>query len=184
VRIYHLNKSATYKIVQDTSVILAASRGGEFTAYLALRSSDTRGLTGIARWEQPCMTECLIVARAAVILCFAVMPAEIVFDAIEAELGRRGVALWRLLSEAIHYARRLKRQRHPNETVAVVGRREQLVGARNDGARRTIGESRWILTPSRVGPQNKERAHVRHMRFQLKRCSRIALWSRPRCSTS
>jgi hypothetical protein len=41
------------------------------------------------------MTEYLIAARAVVILwtSFAVMPAEIVFDAIEAELERRGVAL-------------------------------------------------------------------------------------------
>jgi hypothetical protein len=41
------------------------------------------------------MTEYLIAARAAVILwaSFAVMPAEIVFDAIGAESERRGVAL-------------------------------------------------------------------------------------------
>jgi hypothetical protein len=41
------------------------------------------------------MTEYLIAARAAVILwtSFVVMPAEIVFDAIEAELERRGVEL-------------------------------------------------------------------------------------------
>jgi hypothetical protein len=41
------------------------------------------------------MTGYLIAARAVVILWtgFAVMPAEIVFDAIEAELERRGVAL-------------------------------------------------------------------------------------------
>jgi hypothetical protein len=41
------------------------------------------------------MTEYLIAARAVVILwtSFAVMPAEIVFDTIEAELERRGVPL-------------------------------------------------------------------------------------------
>ena len=41
------------------------------------------------------MTEYLIAARAAIILCtsLAVMPAEIVFDAIEAELERRDVEL-------------------------------------------------------------------------------------------
>ena len=59
----------------------------------------------------------------------------------------------------------LKRQRHPNETTAAaVGRREQLVGARNDGAHRTFGEFRWIFASSRVGPQNKKRTDVRDMR--------------------
>ena len=40
------------------------------------------------------MTEYLVAARATIILWtnFAVMPAEILFDAIEAELERRGVA--------------------------------------------------------------------------------------------
>ena len=39
------------------------------------------------------MTDCLIAARAVIILwtILAVMPAEIVFDAIEAELERRDV---------------------------------------------------------------------------------------------
>jgi hypothetical protein len=45
------------------------------------------------------MIEYLVAARAAVIL-LAVMPSEILFDAIEAKLGRRGVEL-RLLSEPI-----------------------------------------------------------------------------------
>jgi hypothetical protein len=41
------------------------------------------------------MTQYLIAVRAVVILwtSLAVMPAEIVFDAIEVELGRRGVEL-------------------------------------------------------------------------------------------
>ena len=41
------------------------------------------------------MTDCLIAARAAIILWtnLAVMPAEIAFDAIEAELRRRGLEL-------------------------------------------------------------------------------------------
>ena len=45
------------------------------------------------------MTEYLIAARAAIILCtsLAMMPAEIVFDAIEAELDRRDVELSRPL---------------------------------------------------------------------------------------
>ena len=46
----------------------------------------------------------------------------------------------------------------------IVGRREQLVGARNDGAHRTFGEFRWIFASSRVGPQNKKRTDVRDMR--------------------
>ena len=41
------------------------------------------------------MTEYLIVSRAAIIVCtnLAVVPAEILFDAIETELERRGVEL-------------------------------------------------------------------------------------------
>jgi len=40
----------------------------------------------------PCMTEYLVAARAAIVLWTnPVMPAEILFDAIEAELERRGV---------------------------------------------------------------------------------------------
>jgi hypothetical protein len=46
-------------------------------------------------WNNGCMTEYLIAARAAIILWtnLVVMPAEIVFDVIEAELERRGVEL-------------------------------------------------------------------------------------------
>jgi hypothetical protein len=42
-----------------------------------------------------CMTNYLVAARAAIILWtnLAVMPAEIIFDAIEAELERHGVEL-------------------------------------------------------------------------------------------
>jgi hypothetical protein len=59
-----------------------------------------------------------LTARAVVNLwtSFAVMPAEIVSDTIEAELERRGVAEAPVRS--YYYARRLKRQRHPNETTA------------------------------------------------------------------
>jgi hypothetical protein len=62
------------------------------------------------------MTEYLIAARAAIILwtSLAVMPAEIVFDALEAELKRRG----RSLSEANRCASCLERHRHRNETAA------------------------------------------------------------------
>ena len=44
-------------------------------------------------WEECCMTDYLIATRAATILwtSLAVMPAEIFFHAIEAELRRRGV---------------------------------------------------------------------------------------------
>ena len=46
------------------------------------------------------MTEYLVATRAAIILWtnLAVMPVEIVFDAIEAELERRGVAVGHLAS--------------------------------------------------------------------------------------
>jgi hypothetical protein len=66
------------------------------------------------------MTEYLIAARAAIILwtSLAVMPAEIVFDAIEAEMERRGVEPWTLPSEAIRCASCLERHCHPNETAA------------------------------------------------------------------
>jgi hypothetical protein len=62
-------------------------------AYLVSRSNNTRELTDISHWEYPCMTEYLIATRVAIILWtgLAVIPAEIVFDAIEAELERRGV---------------------------------------------------------------------------------------------
>ncbi len=64
------------------------------------------------------MTEYLIAARAAIILwtSLAVMPAEIVFDAIEAELERRGVELQTLLSEAIRCANCLERHCYLNKT--------------------------------------------------------------------
>ncbi len=50
-------------------------------------------LTNISHGSSVCMTEYLVVARAVIILWtnLAVMPAEIVFDAIEAELERRGI---------------------------------------------------------------------------------------------
>jgi hypothetical protein len=50
-------------------------------------------LTNIAHGSSACMTEYLIAARAVIILWtnLAVVPAEMVFDAIEAELERRGV---------------------------------------------------------------------------------------------
>ena len=50
-------------------------------------------LTNISHGSSVCITEYLIAARAVVILWtnLAVMPAEIVFDAIEAELERRDV---------------------------------------------------------------------------------------------
>jgi hypothetical protein len=50
-------------------------------------------LTDISHWSGVRMTEYLIAARAVIVLWanLAVMPAEILFDAIEAELERRGV---------------------------------------------------------------------------------------------
>ena len=55
----------------------------------------TMELTNISLESGVCMTEYLIAARAVIILWtnLAVMPTEIVFDAIEAELERRGVEL-------------------------------------------------------------------------------------------
>ena len=55
----------------------------------------TMELTNIAHESSVCVTEYLIAARAVVILWtnLAVVPAEIVFDAIEAELERRGIEL-------------------------------------------------------------------------------------------
>lgn len=58
-------------------------------------SAYTMELTSISHGGSVCMTEYLIAARAAIILWtnLAVMPADIVFDAIETELERRGVEL-------------------------------------------------------------------------------------------
>ncbi len=65
------------------------------------------------------MIEYLVAARTAVILWtkLAVMPSEILFDAIEAELERRGVEL-RLLSEPIRCESSVERHCYPNETPA------------------------------------------------------------------
>ena len=66
------------------------------------------------------MTDYLVAARAAIILWtnLAVMPAEILFDAIEAELERRGGRLAAFLA------------------------RENNRGARNDKTYRTVTEAR------------------------------------------
>jgi hypothetical protein len=55
----------------------------------------TTELSGLSRGSSVRMTEYLIAVRAVMILWtnLAVMPAEIVFDAIEAEFERRGVEL-------------------------------------------------------------------------------------------
>jgi hypothetical protein len=55
-------------------------------------SANTAELVDIAPGVT-CMTEYLIVTRAAIVLWvnLAVMPVELVFDAIEAELERRGI---------------------------------------------------------------------------------------------
>jgi hypothetical protein len=95
VRINRLIKSAMYKIVQGTSGIPYSIRRGRNPLFTWRLSSNTRGRTGISHSEQPCMTGYLIATRAAIILwtSFVVMPAEIAFDAIAAELERRGVKL-------------------------------------------------------------------------------------------
>jgi hypothetical protein len=48
LRINHLSKSAMYKIVQSTSVILQHQEEAKSAAYLASRSSNARALTGIS----------------------------------------------------------------------------------------------------------------------------------------
>jgi hypothetical protein len=55
--------------------------------------SIRRELIDISHWEYSLHDRILVAARATIILRtnFAVMPAEILFDAIEAELERRGV---------------------------------------------------------------------------------------------
>jgi hypothetical protein len=74
------------------------------------------------------MTEYLIASRAAIIFwtSLAVVPAEILFDAIETELERRGVGF--LLGPA-------------------AGATEKD-GARNDKAHCTVTGSRWIVASS------------------------------------
>jgi hypothetical protein len=66
------------------------------------------------------MTDYLVAARAVIILWtnLAVMPAEVVFDAIEAELERRGIERYRVLSELICCASCLERHSYRNETAA------------------------------------------------------------------
>ena len=62
---------------------------------MVITRAYTMELTNISHGSSVCMTEYLIAAHAAIILWtnLAVMPAVIVFDAIEAELERRGVEL-------------------------------------------------------------------------------------------
>jgi hypothetical protein len=79
------------------------------------------------------MTEYLIAARAAIILwaSLAVMPAEIVFDAIEAELERRDVERQRPLPEDIHGASCLRLcERNCGGRLASFVARENNRGAR------------------------------------------------------
>jgi hypothetical protein len=63
--------------------------------WLSRARAYTMELTNISLGSSVCMTEYLIAARAVIILWtnLAVMPAEIVFDAIEAELDRHSVEL-------------------------------------------------------------------------------------------
>jgi hypothetical protein len=65
------------------------------TAFVVITRAHTMELTNIPHGGSVCMTEYLIAARAVIILWtnLAVMPAEIVFDAIEAELERGGTEL-------------------------------------------------------------------------------------------
>src|SRR5258707_11424411 len=75
----------------------------------------TMELTNISHGSSVCMTEYLVAARAAIILwtSLAVMPAEIVFDVIEAELELHGVGLSRPRPETIGCAGCLVRHGYP-----------------------------------------------------------------------
>ncbi|UPK08515.1 hypothetical protein [Bradyrhizobium sp. 170] len=66
-----------------------------FNIRRARRDTNDRAETGSRIGSNASMTEYLIAARAVIILWtnLAVMPVEIVFDAIEAELEHRGVEL-------------------------------------------------------------------------------------------
>ena len=66
-----------------------------FNMRRARRDTKDRAGTTSRIGSNACMTEYLIAARAVIILWtnLAVMPVEIVFDAIEAELEHRGVEL-------------------------------------------------------------------------------------------
>jgi hypothetical protein len=66
-----------------------------FNMRRARRDTKDRAETGSRIGSNACMTEYLIAARAAIILwtTLAVMPAEVVFDAIEAVLERLSVEL-------------------------------------------------------------------------------------------
>ncbi len=88
LRSYRLNGSGMNKIVRRTSATPWSIKRSNVHVQTCNRCSDSALPLGSA-----CMTEYLIAARAAIILwtSLAVMPAEIVFDAIEAELERRGV---------------------------------------------------------------------------------------------
>jgi hypothetical protein len=72
-----------------------SARDARSTAYVVITRVHTMELTSLSHGSSVRMTEYLITARAVMILWtnLAVMPAEIVFDAIEAELERRGIEL-------------------------------------------------------------------------------------------
>jgi hypothetical protein len=89
-RSYRLNGSGMNKIVRGTSTTLWSIERNNVhvQTFIAFAGELCVG-------SSVCMTQYLIAARAAIIFWtnLAVMPAEIVFDAIEAELKRRGVEL-------------------------------------------------------------------------------------------
>jgi hypothetical protein len=78
------------------------------------------------------MTEYLIASRAAIVFwtSLAVVPAEILFEAIEPELERRGVSS-RIPCLVLRQARERK-----------------IVGAQNDKTHCTVTQSRWIVASS------------------------------------
>jgi hypothetical protein len=98
------NKHECYAAPASCGVIVA--RGTQLSSNLGRNGQDRRNYASYAMQHQrskyvsklapgrsACMTEYLIAARAAIILwtTLAVMPVELVFDAIEGELERRGI---------------------------------------------------------------------------------------------
>lgn len=89
LRSYRLNRSGMNKNLRSPASILGSISNPHVQTWNRLQ----RFCLTSRRWSNRCMTEYLIAARAAIILwtTLAVIPAEFVFDTIEAELERRGI---------------------------------------------------------------------------------------------
>jgi hypothetical protein len=95
LRSNRLNGSGTNKIVRSRSATPYGIKRSKLRnrPLRWLSRAYIMELTDISYGSSVCMTEYLIAARAAIILWInlTVLPAEIVFDAIESELERRGL---------------------------------------------------------------------------------------------